>query len=87
QLKKNTVNKNKKISECYSDVVNTTKNIQLNKESWQSYTEEKKDYHVTTFLHARQAEDDSDQAVEIDKKNRGRNIKNYRSKKIINKYY
>ncbi|MBZ2279907.1 hypothetical protein K4105_05255, partial [Buchnera aphidicola] len=83
---KNVINKNKKISELYSDITNTKKNIHLKKDNWKPNKEEKKDYHLTTFVRARQAEDDNDQTVETENKHRGRNIKNYRSKKIVNKY-
>ena len=50
-------------------------------ETWKLYKEEKKDYHLTTFLHARQAEDENDREVEEDKRNHGRIIKSHRQKK------
>ncbi|WP_425619551.1 translation initiation factor IF-2 [Buchnera aphidicola] len=60
---------------------NNKKRIKNQKEHWSVYDEEKKDYHLTTFLHARQAEDENDRAVEIDKRNHHRTLKNYRKKK------
>ncbi|CAL4043389.1 translation initiation factor IF-2 [Buchnera aphidicola] len=41
----------------------------------------KEDYHLTTFLHARQAEDDNDRAVEISRRIRNKKIRNTRYKK------
>lgn len=76
--------KNKKIKihvESTSFNLNNKKRIKENTETWPSHKEEKKDYHLTTFLHARQAEDDNDREVEIDKRTHGRVSKNYRQKK------
>lgn len=67
--------------------INNKKRIKNKKENWSSYEEEKKDYHLTTFLHARQAEDDNDRAVEIDKRNHNRALKNYRKKKNNKQFY
>ncbi|QCI21096.1 translation initiation factor IF-2 [Buchnera aphidicola (Hyperomyzus lactucae)] len=81
--------KNKKLKknvESNSFDVNKKKRTKDNMETWQSHKEEKKDYHLTTFLHARQAEDDNDREIEIDKKNHGRIVKNSRQKKN-NKHY
>ncbi|QCI23904.1 translation initiation factor IF-2 [Buchnera aphidicola (Macrosiphoniella sanborni)] len=61
--------------------LNNRKRIKENKEHRSSFEEEKKDYHLTTFLHARQAEDDNDRAVETDKRNHNRVLKNFRKKK------
>jgi len=43
----------------------------------------KDDYHFTTFLHARQAEDDSDQDVESNRQNRNKNTKKIHAIKRI----
>ncbi|AEO08164.1 translation initiation factor IF-2 [Buchnera aphidicola] len=67
--------------------INNKKRTKHKKENWSSYEEEKKDYHLTTFLHARQAEDDNDRAVEIDKRNHNRTLKNYRKKKNNKQFY
>jgi len=76
--------KNKKLKK-QGDVnlfdLHNKKRIKENVENWSSNKEEKKDYHLTTFLHARQAEDDNDRDVEIDKRNHSRVLKNYRQKK------
>lgn len=61
--------------------INNKKRIKDNKTNNSSYQEEKKDYHLTTFLHARQAEDDNDRAVETDNRNHTRGLKNVRKKK------
>lgn len=41
----------------------------------------KEDYHLTTFLHARQAEDDNDRAVESSRRTRNKKIRNTRYRK------
>ncbi|QCI22234.1 translation initiation factor IF-2 [Buchnera aphidicola] len=70
----------KKIESNISDT--NSKKIKRTKEViWETSKEQKKDYHLTTFLHARQAEDDNDEKVERDKKNHNRTIKHYRYKK------
>ncbi|ADP67866.1 translation initiation factor IF-2 [Buchnera aphidicola str. JF98 (Acyrthosiphon pisum)] len=61
--------------------LNHKKRIKENKDIRISHKEEKQDYHLTTFLHARQAEDENDREVEINKRNHGRILKNYRQKK------
>ncbi|QCI17771.1 translation initiation factor IF-2 [Buchnera aphidicola (Acyrthosiphon lactucae)] len=76
--------KNKKFKkniESNSFDFNNLKRTKEKIETWPSHTEEKKDYHLTTFLHARQAEDENDREVETDKRNYGRILKNHRLKK------
>ncbi|MCU4136854.1 translation initiation factor IF-2 [Buchnera aphidicola (Sitobion miscanthi)] len=76
--------KNKKFKkhlESSSFELNNKKRIKENIEERLSHKEEKKDYHLTTFLHARQAEDDNDREVETDKRNHSRISKNHRHKK------
>ncbi|QCI25580.1 translation initiation factor IF-2 [Buchnera aphidicola (Sitobion avenae)] len=76
--------KNKKFKkhlESSSFELNNKKRIKENIEERPSHKEEKKDYHLTTFLHARQAEDDNDREVETDKRNHSRISKNHRHKK------
>ncbi|WAI18469.1 MAG: translation initiation factor IF-2 [Buchnera aphidicola (Acyrthosiphon caraganae)] len=82
--------KNKKLKkhiESNSFDLKDKKRTKENTENWPSYKEEKKDYHLTTFLHARQAEDDNDREVETDKRNHGRVLNNYRQKKNNKNYY
>ncbi|AEO08723.1 translation initiation factor IF-2 [Buchnera aphidicola str. Ak (Acyrthosiphon kondoi)] len=82
--------KNKKLKkhiESNSFDLKDKKRTKENTENWLSYKEEKKDYHLTTFLHARQAEDDNDREVETDKRNHGRVLNNYRQKKNNKNYY
>ncbi|QIQ41962.1 MAG: translation initiation factor IF-2 [Buchnera aphidicola (Microlophium carnosum)] len=67
--------------------LNNKKRIKEITETWSSHKEEKKDYHLTTFLHARQAEDDNDREVETDKRTHGRILKNHRQKKSNKNYY
>lgn len=76
----------KKSIESSVSEINKKKRIKDNMETWQSHKEEKKDYHLTTFLHARQAEDDNDLEIESDKRNHSRILKNSRQKKN-NKHY
>ncbi|CAL4326436.1 translation initiation factor IF-2 [Buchnera aphidicola] len=75
--------KNKKIknAEYNFSNVNEKKRTKEIIDIRKSYKEEKKDYHLTTFLHARQAEDDDDRDMEKDKRNYNRVAKNYRQKK------
>ncbi|WP_284443059.1 translation initiation factor IF-2 [Buchnera aphidicola] len=76
--------KNKKFKrqvESNSFELNNKKRTKENTETWSSHQEGKKDYHLTTFLHARQAEDDNDREVETDKRNHGRVLKNHRQRK------
>ncbi|QCI22821.1 translation initiation factor IF-2 [Buchnera aphidicola] len=87
-LKKDEKNKkSKKQVESNSFQLNNKKRIKENAEIWSSHQEEKKDYHLTTFLHARQAEDDNDREVETDKRNHGRVLKNHRQRKNNKNYH
>ncbi|WAI11575.1 MAG: translation initiation factor IF-2 [Buchnera aphidicola (Macrosiphum albifrons)] len=82
--------KNKKFKkqvESNSFELNNKKRIKENTEIWSSHKEGKKDYHLTTFLHARQAEDDNDREVETDKRNHGRVLKNHRQRKSNKNYH
>ncbi|CAL4323427.1 translation initiation factor IF-2 [Buchnera aphidicola] len=71
----------KKNIELYEKVTNVKKKVKENIKNWTINQNVKKDYHLTTFLHARHIEDDNDREIENDNKNRIRNAKNYRQKK------
>ena len=76
QLKKsNTLNKNERNKSLKKNIdlnnrsLNTKKIIKDNTENRKLYKEEKKDYHLTTFLHTRNTEDDNNREIEKNKKN------------------
>ncbi|MCW5196681.1 translation initiation factor IF-2 [Buchnera aphidicola (Pemphigus obesinymphae)] len=72
-IKKNTDRRNISIEEkkIFKDILNN----KIDKE------EIKKDYHLTTFLRARQAEDENDRAIEGNRRIRNKKIRNNRYRK------
>lgn len=72
-------NKDGKNKPCTKNIEIKTQKTKI--EHRQLNKKEKKDYHLTTFLHARQAEDDNDREIEQNKNNQNRMVKNYRQKK------
>ncbi|QCI16046.1 translation initiation factor IF-2 [Buchnera aphidicola] len=75
--------KNKKLKKNmesnFSDL-NKKKKTKENINNWQFHKEDKKDYHLSTFLHVHEAEDDNDREIETEKRN-NRIVKNSRQKK------
>ncbi|AAM67918.1 translation initiation factor IF-2 [Buchnera aphidicola] len=85
--KSNVFNKNEKNKSLKKNInfnnhsFYSKKTIKNNTENQKLYKEEKKDYHLTTFIHNRNTEDNRDREIEKNKRNFHRNIKNYRQKK------
>ncbi|QCI24436.1 translation initiation factor IF-2 [Buchnera aphidicola (Muscaphis stroyani)] len=83
-LKKSNTIKNKKFKKIIDskiNEINTQKILKENIEIHKFYQKNKTDYHLTTFLHSRESEEDNNKLLEKDKKKYHSNLKNYRNKK------